>query len=150
METALTDSTTLEEESKAELIGDEARTRMLKNPPRQRLSSDSIGSNYQRNYIEEDYEVQMLKYDAEDHNDENERYKSGKKTLNISAAAIVFKCMTKIMNLVNEDLHQIVLSGNQFSYSEVRKFAVNCMQLDGIEIMIQAALSAPLDDLFYK
>lgn len=92
----------------------------------------------------------MLKYDSSQHDKENERYKSGKKALNISALSIVFNCVTKIMNLVNEDLHQIVLSNSQFSYSEVRKFAVNAMQLDGIEIMIQAAFKAPLDDIFYK
>lgn len=49
------------------------------------------------------------------------------------------------MNTIYEELKQ----GDALSYARVRKFVVDYLQLDAVEIALFSAFEAPMDDPFY-
>ena len=62
----------------------------------------------------------------------------------------MFECAAKILEEVNRDLYEIVISGKYLSYRMVRKFVVDYLQLDDFAVTCYAAMQSPLDDIFYQ
>lgn len=69
--------------------------------------------------------------------------------INIPATTVVLKVIASILNEIKPLLLSIAQSGLIIPFRLVRKFAVEAIMLDQVELILYNAFDAPKDDLFY-
>jgi hypothetical protein len=98
---------------------------------------------------EEIYDLKFLKYKAEDYQELNEKLLSGEVSINVSATVTVLKLIFNVLISIHSSLTEILAAGRHIPFRVVRRFAVETVMLDSMEIILYNACKTPKDDIFY-
>ena len=97
----------------------------------------------------DDITVDIQKYNRDDYVDILNAYKEGTAFIHVTATGVIYKAIVKILANMNVKLGQLISTGKEIDYSMVKKFLVDFLMMDIVELSIFAAFSAPNDDIFY-
>lgn len=95
--------------------------------------------------------IEMKQYDEKDYEEEISAYQSGEQIINVSATTCCMIVCNRVFNEVKTDLAAIQVElEKSVSYETVRKFVVDYVMMDKMDLVIFTAFQAPRDEIFFQ
>ena len=92
---------------------------------------------------EEDYVIDMLKYDREMFSEINVKYRNGEELINVSATALVFMTVVKTLREMIEQLQLILQKDKLITFVHIRRFILLELHFSSLELLLYSAFRAP-------